>query len=103
MCFPFPPAAQEPAQVEPVRTSITVVEKISAETPASVSVLDSTALQQIPGADLDDRCATFPGSACSAAAENALDRQFYVAFTPTPNTGAPRLWRLGLRWDGRLW
>ncbi len=37
-----------------------------------------------------------------AALENALDRQFYTAFTPTPNIGAPRLWRLGLRWDGRV-
>ena len=34
--------------------------------------------------------------------ENALNRQFYTAFTPTPNIGAPRLWRLGLRWDGRV-
>jgi outer membrane receptor protein involved in Fe transport len=34
--------------------------------------------------------------------ENAAGRLFYVAFTPTPNTGAPRLWRLGLRWDGAL-
>ena len=34
--------------------------------------------------------------------ENALDKQFYTAFTPTPNIGAPRLWRVGLRWDGRL-
>jgi outer membrane receptor protein involved in Fe transport len=34
--------------------------------------------------------------------ENALNRQFYTAFTPTPNIGAPRLWRVGLRWDGRV-
>jgi outer membrane cobalamin receptor len=34
--------------------------------------------------------------------ENVLDRTFYAAFTPTPNTGMPRLWRVGLRWDGRL-
>jgi outer membrane receptor protein involved in Fe transport len=34
--------------------------------------------------------------------ENALNHQFYTAFTPTPNIGAPRLWRLGLRWDGRV-
>ena len=34
--------------------------------------------------------------------ENALNRQFYTAFTPTPNIGAPRLWRTGLRWDGRV-
>jgi outer membrane cobalamin receptor len=37
-----------------------------------------------------------------ATVENALNRQFYTAFTPTPNIGAPRLWRVGLRWDGRL-
>ena len=37
-----------------------------------------------------------------AALDNALDRTFYAAFTPTPNIGAPRLWRLGLRWDGRV-
>jgi len=34
--------------------------------------------------------------------ENAFDRVFYTAFSPTPNIGAPRLWRVGLRWDGRL-
>ncbi|MDE3168004.1 MAG: TonB-dependent receptor, partial [Acidobacteriota bacterium] len=34
--------------------------------------------------------------------ENALDRAFYTAFTPTPNIGAPRLARIGLRWDGKL-
>jgi outer membrane cobalamin receptor len=34
--------------------------------------------------------------------ENAFNRQFYTAFTPTPNIGAPRLWRVGLRWDGRI-
>jgi outer membrane receptor protein involved in Fe transport len=40
--------------------------------------------------------------AAELAVENMLDRRFYTAFTPTPNTGAPRLWRIGLRWDGRL-
>ena len=34
--------------------------------------------------------------------ENALDRVYYTAFTPTPNIAGPRLWRVGLRWDGRL-
>ena len=32
------------------------------------------------------------------AVENALNRVFYTAFTPTPNIGSPRLWRVGLRW-----
>lgn len=36
------------------------------------------------------------------AIENALNRTFYTAFTPTPNIGEPRLWRVGLRWDGRV-
>jgi outer membrane cobalamin receptor len=37
-----------------------------------------------------------------AALDNALDRTFYAAFTPTPNVGSPRLWRAGLRWEGRV-
>jgi outer membrane receptor protein involved in Fe transport len=37
-----------------------------------------------------------------ASMENLLDRTFLVALTPTPNTGEPRIWRLGLRWSGRL-
>ncbi len=38
----------------------------------------------------------------SAAFENLLNRQYLTALTPTPNIGAPRLWRAGLRWDGSL-
>jgi outer membrane receptor protein involved in Fe transport len=37
-----------------------------------------------------------------AAFDNLLNHQYYTAFTPTPNIGQPRLWRVGLRWDGRL-
>jgi len=37
-----------------------------------------------------------------AAIDNLLDHQYYTAFTPTPNIGQPRLWRVGLKWDGRL-
>lgn len=37
-----------------------------------------------------------------AAVENLLDRSFLVALTPTPNTGEPRLWRIGLRWSGSV-
>ncbi len=36
-----------------------------------------------------------------AEAENLLDRQYLVGFSPTPNLGGPRLWRVGLRWEGR--
>ena len=34
-----------------------------------------------------------------AEMENILDRQYYVGMTPLPTTGAPRVWRLGLRWE----
>ena len=34
-----------------------------------------------------------------AAFENVLDRQYIVALTPTPNTGSPRLWRVGFQWS----
>jgi len=34
--------------------------------------------------------------------ENALNRTYYTAFTPTPNVGEPRLWRVGIRWQGGL-
>jgi outer membrane cobalamin receptor len=37
-----------------------------------------------------------------ASVENVLDRQYLVALTPSPNTGTPRLWHVGLRWNGSL-
>lgn len=37
-----------------------------------------------------------------AAIENLLDRTYLVALTPNPNVGEPRLWRVGLRWNGSL-
>lgn len=55
------PPQQDPRNPEPLKTSITVVEKISAETPANVTVLDQTTLQQSPGTNLDDRLREVPG------------------------------------------
>lgn len=37
-----------------------------------------------------------------AAIENLLDRTYLVALTPSPNTGEPRLWRVGFRWNGAI-
>ncbi|MFN7993734.1 MAG: TonB-dependent receptor [Bryobacteraceae bacterium] len=34
----------------------------------------------------------------TAVVENMLNRQYLAGFTPTPITGTPRLWRVGLRW-----
>jgi len=35
--------------------------------------------------------------------ENLLDREYWTGFTTIPATGPPRLWRAGLRWDGKIW
>jgi outer membrane receptor protein involved in Fe transport len=42
------------------------------------------------------------GLSAHAAVENALDREYFTGFTPTPTIGTPRLWRIGFRWEGRL-
>lgn len=40
------------------------------------------------------------GVAVHFAMENAFSRQFLTGFTPQPQIGAPRLWRIGVRWQG---
>jgi outer membrane receptor protein involved in Fe transport len=55
------PAADGPEGSGPVKTSITIVEKVSAEAPASISTLEPRQLQQIPGVNLDDRLRMVPG------------------------------------------
>jgi outer membrane receptor protein involved in Fe transport len=42
------------------------------------------------------------GLSASAAFENLLNRRYLVALATGPNIGAPRLWRIGLRWEGKL-
>lgn len=42
------------------------------------------------------------GLSVLAEFENLFDRQYLTGFSPTPTIGAPRLWRAGVRWDGRL-
>ena len=37
-----------------------------------------------------------------ASVDNLFDRTYLVALTPLPNTGSPRLWRVGLRWSGAI-
>ncbi len=43
------------------------------------------------------------GFSAQVAFENLLNREYVTGFSPTPTIGAPRLWRAGLRWEGRLW
>ncbi|MBI5085152.1 MAG: TonB-dependent receptor [Acidobacteria bacterium] len=38
------------------------------------------------------------GLSLTVALENAFNRVYAVGYSPTPLTGAPRLWRAGLRW-----
>jgi outer membrane cobalamin receptor len=38
----------------------------------------------------------------TVSVDNLLDRSFLVALTPFPNTGEPRIWRVGLRWSGAI-
>ncbi len=60
---------------------------------------------RLPGfaaAHVSMRHQLFRNLSAVAAFENLLDREYFVAFTPIPQNGAPRLWRAGLRWDGRL-
>ncbi len=42
------------------------------------------------------------GLSAQLVTENLFNREFVVGFSPTPLIGAPRLWRGGLRWDGKL-
>ncbi len=63
--FPQTPPTDDPKQqapkIEPVRTSITVTEKISTDAPAAITVLDSNAIAATPGVNLDDRLRSVPG------------------------------------------
>ena len=67
MCAQSPPSRQETEQhssegtLDPIKTSITVVEKIAVEAPAYVTVEGREDLQQVPGVNLDDRLRNVPG------------------------------------------
>jgi len=61
VCFAGALFSQEAAKLDPVRTEITVNEKIAAETPASITVLNKLQVQANPGVNLDDRLRSVPG------------------------------------------
>lgn len=42
------------------------------------------------------------GLKATLAIENMADRRILTGFTPFPQTGAPLLFRVGLRWEGRI-
>src|SRR4051794_37807021 len=51
----------QPPPIPPVKTSITVTDRVGAEAPAAITVLDRTAVQQQPGLNVDDRLRVVPG------------------------------------------
>lgn len=53
--------AQEAPKVEPVRTSVTVFERIEQESPAAVTTLGKLDVQKAAGVNLDDRLRLVPG------------------------------------------
>ncbi len=54
-------AAEDEPKLEPLKTSITVTEKIDAEVAGVVTRLDETAIDSRPGLNLDDRLRDVPG------------------------------------------
>src|ERR1019366_7268628 len=106
MCYPFllaaqtqAPPAQAPPKPEPVKTSITVVENISAETPANVTTLDSISLQESPGTNLDDRLRDVPGFSLfrRSSSEVANPTTQGISLRGIGSSGASRTLVL---WDG---
>ena len=64
MAFPLfsqDPQPEEPPKIPPIKTSITVIEKLSTDAPALITALDNATLDAIPGVNLDDRLRSVPG------------------------------------------
>lgn len=55
------PTNQDQTKLEPVRTEITVNERIAAEAPASITLLTRKEIIQQPGINIDDRLRSVPG------------------------------------------
>src|SRR5690348_10897888 len=55
------PPTEESQKLPPVKTSISVTEKISTEAPASITLVDTEDIEATPGVNLDDRLRSVPG------------------------------------------
>ena len=92
-------AAQATTQLEPVRSSVTVVAKVTAEAPASMAVIESKQLDTLPGVNLDDRLRMVPGF-------SLFRRSSSVAANPTTQgislrgMGSSGASRTLVLWDG---
>lgn len=82
------------------RTLVTVSMRSSAlqfEDDRNTQILPGFALLQMTA-----RQDLYRGLKATLAIENLADRRILTGFTPFPQTGAPMLFRVGLRWDGRI-
>ena len=96
---PSPPPDPNQQKLEPVRTQITVTEKITAEAPASITVIGGPQLRQIPGVNLDDRLRMVPGFSLfrRASSLTANPTTQGVSLRAIGSSGASRTLVL---WDG---
>ena len=92
-------SAQEPPKPEPVRTTVTVIEKIETETPAHITVVDSIKLEETAGTDLDDRLRDIPGFSLFKRASSVVANPTTqgVSLRGIGSSGASRTLML---WDG---
>lgn len=94
-CFP----QATPPALEPLQSSITVVERVTTQTPVAVTTLNATALRSMPGVNLDDRLRLVPGFSLfrrtSSLAANPTTQG--VSLRGLGSTGASRTLIL---WDG---
>ncbi len=92
-------AQDPPPPVEPLATTITVAERIEAESPASITTWSRDALAATPGVNIDDRLRMIPGFALfrrtSSLAANPTTQG--VSLRGLGSTGASRTLVL---WDG---
>ncbi|MBM4077705.1 MAG: Plug domain-containing protein, partial [Planctomycetes bacterium] len=52
---------QQETQIPPVKTSVTVLERVEQESPAAITALDKLDIAKAPGVNLDDRLRLVPG------------------------------------------
>ncbi len=91
--------SQSGTTVEPVRTAITVTERVSTDAPANITILGAPEIQETPGVNLDDRLRQVPGFSLfrrsSSLAANPTTQG--VSLRGLGSTGASRTVVL---WDG---
>jgi outer membrane cobalamin receptor len=92
-------AQEQTEKPPPVRTSVTVLERIEQETPAAISTMDKLDVAKAPGVNLDDRLRLVPGFSLfrrnSSLAANPTTQG--VSLRGLGSTGASRTLVI---WDG---